>query len=88
MKMFETFYFNDLYLLAIFYAWYLCHISGESPKRRVLKDKQDEVLDKDKTVDNVQKRNNFINIWREEPDSSVVKATGYGQNGQGTEIKF
>jgi hypothetical protein len=33
-----------------------------SPKRHVLKDKQDDMLDEDKTMDNVQKRNICTNV--------------------------
>jgi hypothetical protein len=34
----------------------------QSPKRRVLKNKQDGVLDKDKTMDNVKKHHISTNI--------------------------
>jgi hypothetical protein len=33
------------------------HSCIQSPKRRVLKNKQDSLLDKDKTMDNVRKHN-------------------------------
>jgi hypothetical protein len=35
----------------------------QSPKRCVLKHKQDEILDKDETMDNVQKHNFCTNIY-------------------------
>jgi hypothetical protein len=47
-------------------VWFMYHISElaqvpgdrvQSPKRCVLTNKQDSVLDKDKTMDNVQKHN-------------------------------
>jgi hypothetical protein len=37
-------------------------VTIQSPKRCVLKEKQDDILDKDKTMNNVQKRNICTNV--------------------------
>jgi hypothetical protein len=46
----------------------------QSPKRRVLKEKQGNILDKDKTMDNVHKRNIFTNLSSSQTFRSLPRA--------------